>query len=94
MIVDPVKRRKAPLFDHAKMAATLTTLTRIPYDAQHLPFSNVGLVKSDTAGTMTSLLAGIAIVLAVAGLSPPAAAATRAARTVDGRDSSLLTVDA
>ena len=47
--VDPIKKTKAPLFDHAKMAATLTTITRLPYDAQHLPFSNVRFVKKDTA---------------------------------------------
>ena len=49
MLVDPVKKTKAPLFDHAKMAAALTTLTRIPYDAQHLPFSQVRFVKGDAA---------------------------------------------
>ena len=49
MLVDPVKRTKAPLFDHAKMAAALTTITRIPYDAQHLPFSSVRFIKNDTA---------------------------------------------
>jgi dipeptidyl-peptidase-4 len=49
MLVDPVKKSKAPLFDHAKMAAALTTLTRIPYDAQHLPFSQVRFVKDDAA---------------------------------------------
>src|SRR5262245_4186445 len=37
-LVDPPKKAKAPLFDHAKMAATLTAITREPYDAQHLPF--------------------------------------------------------
>jgi dipeptidyl-peptidase 4 len=47
--VDPVKRSRAPLFDHAKMAAALTSITRIPYDAQHLPFSSVRFVKNDTA---------------------------------------------
>jgi dipeptidyl aminopeptidase/acylaminoacyl peptidase len=47
--VDPVKKTKVALFDHAKMAATLTTITRIPYDAQHLPFSSVRFVKNDTA---------------------------------------------
>ena len=31
------------------MAATLTSITRLPYDAQHLPFSNVRFVKKDTA---------------------------------------------
>jgi dipeptidyl-peptidase-4 len=49
ILVDPVKKTKAPLFDHAKMAAALTTLTRIPYDAQHLPFSQVRFVKNDAA---------------------------------------------
>ena len=49
VIVDPVKRTKAPLFDHAKLAATLTTITGIPYDAQHLPFSNGRFVRKDTA---------------------------------------------
>jgi dipeptidyl-peptidase 4 len=48
-LVDPVKRTKAPLFDHAKMAAALTTITRIPYDAQHLPFTQVRFIKDDTA---------------------------------------------
>jgi dipeptidyl aminopeptidase/acylaminoacyl peptidase len=49
MLVDPVKKSKAPLFDHAKVAATLTSITRIPYDAQHLPFTTVRFVKNDTA---------------------------------------------
>jgi len=40
-VVDPLKKAKAPLFDHAKMAAQLTAVTREPYDAQHLPFSTV-----------------------------------------------------
>jgi dipeptidyl-peptidase-4 len=40
-MVDPLKKGKAPLFDHAKMAAALTSITRQPYDAQHLPFSNI-----------------------------------------------------
>ena len=48
-LVDPVKKSRAPLFDHAKMAAALTTITRIPYDAQNLPFSTVRFVKKDTA---------------------------------------------
>jgi len=48
-IVDPAKKAKAPLFDHAKMAATLTSITRIPYDAQHLPFTQVRFVKDNAA---------------------------------------------
>jgi dipeptidyl-peptidase 4 len=48
-LVDPVKKGKTPLFDHAKMAASLTSITRIPYDAQHLPFTTVRFVKADSA---------------------------------------------
>src|SRR5262245_53525358 len=48
-IVDPLKKTKAPLFDHAKMAATLTSITREPYDAQHLPFTAVKFVKKDAS---------------------------------------------
>jgi dipeptidyl aminopeptidase/acylaminoacyl peptidase len=48
-LVDPPKKTKAPLFDHAKMAATLTTMVGQPYDAQHLPFSTVRFVKKDAA---------------------------------------------
>ena len=48
-LVDPLKKAKVPLFDHAKMAAALTTITRIPYDAQNLPFSTVRFVKKDSA---------------------------------------------
>jgi len=48
-LVDPAKKAKAPLFDHAKMAAALTMITRIPYDAQNLPFSTVRFVRKDTA---------------------------------------------
>jgi hypothetical protein len=49
MLVDPIKKTKTPLFDHAKMAAALTMITRIPYDAQHLPFTQVRFIKSDAA---------------------------------------------
>src|ERR1051326_3827958 len=48
-LVDPLKKSKAPLFGHAKMAATLTSITREPYDAQHLPFTSVRFVKKDAA---------------------------------------------
>jgi dipeptidyl-peptidase-4 len=48
-LVDPLKKSKAPLFDHAKMAAVLTAITREPYDAQHLPFTTVKFVKKDAA---------------------------------------------
>src|SRR4029453_10398972 len=48
-LVDPVKRTKPPLFDPAKVAATLPSITRIPYDAQHLPFTSVRFIRKDTA---------------------------------------------
>jgi hypothetical protein len=47
-IVDPLKKARAPLFDHARMAATLTSITRQPYDAQHLPFSNIRFARNDS----------------------------------------------
>ncbi len=48
-IVDPAKKSKTPLFDNAKMAALLTGITRIPYDAQHLPIATIKFIKNDTA---------------------------------------------
>ncbi len=48
-LVDPLKKSKSPLFDNAKMAAQLTSITRIPYDAQHLPITTVRMVKKDAA---------------------------------------------
>ncbi len=48
-LVDPLKKTKGPLFDHAKMAAALTSITGLPYDAQHLPFSSVRFIKDDAA---------------------------------------------
>jgi len=47
-IVDPVKRTKTPLWDNAKVAAALSTLTNFPYDAQHLPIKRLKLVEKDT----------------------------------------------
>ncbi len=48
-MVDPAKKTKAPMFDNAKMAAMLTGLTRIPYEAQHLPINTIKFIKNDTA---------------------------------------------
>jgi dipeptidyl-peptidase 4 len=48
-MVDPAKKSKTPLFDNAKMAALLTGLTRIPYEAQHLPVNTIKFIKNDTA---------------------------------------------
>src|SRR5204862_2835638 len=41
-------RVKASLFDNAKMAAMLTSLSRVPMDAQHLPIKSLKFVKADT----------------------------------------------
>jgi dipeptidyl aminopeptidase/acylaminoacyl peptidase len=50
-LVEPLKKGKAPLWDNARMAAMLTSITRIPYDAQHLPIlpATMKWVKKDTA---------------------------------------------
>ena len=47
-IVDPVKKTKTLLWDNAKVAAALSTLTNFPYDAQHLPIKRLKLVEKDT----------------------------------------------
>jgi dipeptidyl-peptidase-4 len=47
-LVDPVRKTKSPLFDNAKMAAMLTNMLRIPYDAQHIPIKNPKVIKKDT----------------------------------------------
>jgi len=47
-IVDPAKKGKTPLWDNAKVAAALSTLTNFPYDAQHLPVKRLKLVEKDT----------------------------------------------
>src|SRR6266481_3912028 len=47
-MVDPVKKSKTPLWDNAKVAAALSTLTNFPYDAQHLPIKRLKLVEKDT----------------------------------------------
>ena len=47
-IVDPVKKAKTPLWDNAKVAAALSTLTSFPYDAQHLPIKRLKLAEKDT----------------------------------------------
>ena len=48
-MVDPAKKSKTPMFDNVKMAAMLTGLTRIPYEAQHLPINTIKFIKNDTA---------------------------------------------
>ncbi len=40
-IVDPARASKKLLFDPVKMAASITEIVKDPYDAQHLPISNI-----------------------------------------------------
>ena len=40
-VVDPAKRTKTPLFDRDEIASQLTEIVRDPYDAQHLPITNL-----------------------------------------------------
>jgi dipeptidyl aminopeptidase/acylaminoacyl peptidase len=47
-IVDPLKKAKTPLWDNAKMAAQLTRILRTPYDAQHLPITQIKFIENDT----------------------------------------------
>src|SRR3984957_13694980 len=47
-IVDPIKKSKSLLWDNAKIAAALSSLTNFPYDAQHLPVKRLRLVDKDT----------------------------------------------
>ena len=46
-LVDPLKKSKTPLWDNAKVAAALSTLTNFPYEAQHLPIKRLKLVEKD-----------------------------------------------
>jgi dipeptidyl-peptidase-4 len=42
ILVDPKKKTREPAFDHAKVAAALSTATGKTYDATHLPFMTFG----------------------------------------------------
>src|SRR5690606_32315875 len=43
-IVDPAQKKKAELFDHAKMAAEITKIVQNPFDSQHLVIENLYFV--------------------------------------------------
>src|SRR4029077_641377 len=48
-IVDPAKKTKSMVFDPAKLAASLTTATGLPYDSQHLPITVIRFVKNEAS---------------------------------------------
>ena len=76
VLVDPLKKTKTPVFDAAKMAAMLTTLTRIPYDALHLPITTIHFTKNDTAIRMDVSVPRDAVIPGLKAEEPPARAAT------------------
>jgi dipeptidyl aminopeptidase/acylaminoacyl peptidase len=82
VLVDPVKKVKLPVFDSAKMAALLTGLTRIPYDAQHLPISTIRFINNDTAIRLDVTVPRDADIPGLKKLEPPPRGAN-AARTGD-----------
>ena len=47
MLVDLLKKSRAPLFDTAVLAAQLTSIVRVPFDSGHLPLSAMRLTKKD-----------------------------------------------
>jgi dipeptidyl-peptidase-4 len=48
-LVVPSARAKRPLFDHVKLAASLSELHRRPYDGHNLPFTTVNFTKDHKA---------------------------------------------
>ncbi len=48
-IVDPAKKTKSMVFEPAKLAASLTTATGLPYDSQHLPITAIRFVKNEAS---------------------------------------------
>ena len=48
-IVDPVAGTKKKIWDMGKLAAQISTITKDPFDAQHLPIGNLKLVDNDKA---------------------------------------------
>ncbi|MGH9477112.1 MAG: DPP IV N-terminal domain-containing protein [Terriglobales bacterium] len=66
-VVDPAKGAKSALFDHIKLAETLTRLSGIPYDGEHLPLEHLWLINND-AGLRFSL--SVARTAVIPGLAP------------------------
>ncbi len=53
VLVDPAARTRGPAFDHAKLAAALSTATGGKYDALHLPFTTFEFAPDERAITLT-----------------------------------------
>lgn len=72
VLVDPLRKTKTPVFDTAKMAAMLTTLTRIPYDSLHLPITTLHFIKNDTAIRLDVTVPRDAVIPGLKAEEPPA----------------------
>ena len=48
-LVVPASRTKKPLFDHEKLATSLSAMHRRPYDAHNLPFTTLNFTKNHKA---------------------------------------------
>lgn len=46
-LVDPKSHQKSELFDHAEMAAKITSIVRNPFDAQHLTLDNLRFMDDE-----------------------------------------------
>lgn len=54
VLVDPAKGTRTPAFDHAKLAAALSTAANAKYDAQHLPFAEFEFTADAEAISFTA----------------------------------------
>jgi dipeptidyl-peptidase-4 len=53
ILVDPAKGTRAPAFDHAKVAAALSTAAGTPFDAHHLPIADFSYSADGHAMNLT-----------------------------------------
>ena len=76
-----IRAVKSPLFDNTRMAALLSSATRVPMDAQHLPIKTIKFIKNDTALQIEVQVPKDA---EIPGLKKPAATTTSQAADDDG----------
>jgi len=53
ILVDPTRKKKAPAFDHARVAASLSAATGESYDAAKLPFTTIEMAEKGNSFTAT-----------------------------------------
>ncbi len=54
ILVDPARGARQPAFDHARLAAALSSASGSRFDAQHLPFSEIELSADDRSVTLNA----------------------------------------